>query len=311
MRVAIAITVFNKPERLAGLLDNMKWAGIPPIPVYVFEDPTPTNAGLEIMQRFVELCEHRNVQYNRALEWGHMHGIIDYAMRNTDEDWIIYVPDDVRFTRGGLWQEYANVLAYGQYSFVGAIQAPYWNADDLVTMGCMPYKDAMYHGWQPEGVPRNPFWDMRGVPRKYVNVNGAGFSLSRQQFNSMGGWPRCTWRLDEWIGWTTWTSGRVCITSPGPPRVHYMGGSTGIAPDGTDYASVDAWKEATGGRSPIETGNVTFEIMDQLPEEDFDGIYRFFAEGNTLRVPTVQDWRTQRLGGHQLDVQQAVSSWAS
>jgi hypothetical protein len=191
----------------------MNWAGIPNVPVYVFEDPSPYEDREDTTRRYQDVCLDKNIDmFKTAPEWGCMHGIIDYAFRNTKEDWIIYVPDDIIFTRGGLWNELGGVKTYG-YDFVGGIQAPYWNATDLISMRVMPSREAMFNGWLPENVPQNPHWNgMEGIPRKYINLNGAGFSMSRKLFDAMGGWPRCTWRLDEYAGYMAWKLGMCCIT---------------------------------------------------------------------------------------------------
>lgn len=273
--VAIAITVFRDASRLDTLLNNMRWSGWPDIPTYVFEDPFEADRK-GVSNDFAAVCDKYNVPLSTAPFWGCMHGIIQFAMENTKEDWIIYIPDDVLFTRGGLWNEYMGVLAYGR-EFIGGIQAPYWNADELVTMGIIPHKKVMYEGWVPDGVGQNPHWNWFGVPRKYINLNGAGFSLNRELWRGMGGWSRHTWRLDEYAGYKAWQLGMACITLPGPPRVHYFGGATHLMPEHEDYSSVENWKKATGG-TPTETGNETRVILDRVPES-FDDILKFWNMG--------------------------------
>lgn len=278
--VAIAITTFRRPERLRTLLTNMRWSGIPDIPVYVFEDPVPTDNRDLVTKQFREVCDDFHLPLQTAPEWGCMQGIIQYAFEKTEEDWIIYVPDDVLFTKGALWNEYSGVLTYGR-DFVGGIQAPYWNAHDLVQMGLLRVKEEMYlETWIPENVAQNPHWNGFGVPRKYINLNGAGFSLSRSLFRKMGGWPRCTWRLDEYAGYMAWQLGYVILTLPGPTRIHYFGATTSDQPPHDDFSSVENWKKATGG-TPEETGYWTRLLMDQVPEE-FDRILRFFQSGGTI-----------------------------
>lgn len=285
MSIAIVITTFNAPERLAGLLDNMKWAGLPDVPIYVFEDPRPEGSPISDVttQSYREVCKEKKVVtgFYTSPEWICMHGIIDYAMQNTVEDWIIYVPDDIKFSRGGLWQEYAAARAFGR-DFVGAIQAPYWNAEDLVTMGVLKSKEIFWNGWIPESIPRNPHWDYFGIPRAYINVNGAGFTLNRRLFEKMKGWPRSTWRLDEWVGYQAWIHGMVCITVPGPPRIHYMGGATDRMPTNLPFHSVEGWIAATGGKTPVDTGEETIRIMNRLPGEDWNSILNFFKAGCSL-----------------------------
>lgn len=287
MTVAIAITVYHRPERLAGLLDNMHWAGLPDIPVYIVEDRPPVDgvASAEISRGFQDVIAEKlpRALYVRTPKWGCMQGSIQHALTVSTEDWIIYVPDDVRFAKGGLYHEYAAALAYGR-DWVGCMQAPYWNATDLVTMGVLASREAMW-AEVPFSLPRNPHWDNNGVPRKYINVNGAGFTINRRLFDAMGGWPTCTWRLDEWAGYQAWMHGMVCMTVPGPPRVHYFGGTTPDQPTGLAFHSVEAWQAATGGLTPAETGNRTVLVMDQLPEEDYSSMLAWFNAGNTLKVP--------------------------
>lgn len=279
MNVAIAITVYNNPARLAALLDNMRWAGIPDIPLYILEDPC--KRGQDTSNDYKAICLEKigdlDYIFQTAPEWGCMQGIIDFALRATTEDWIIYVPDDVLFTRGGLWNEYAGVLTYGR-DFVGCIQAPYWNAHDLVAMKVMPHREAMYQGWMPDKIPRNPHWDGEDLPRKYININGAGFSISRRLYDAMGGWPKCTWRLDEWAGYQAWKQGMCCITMPGPPRIHYFGGATPDMPAGLGFHTVEAWQMATGGLTPEQTGIETTRLMEPIRDGTWPGLLEYFSK---------------------------------
>ena len=282
--VAVVITTFKNPGRLSQLLENMEWAGVPEIPVYVFEDRAPSADWVDWHVRNAEVCDRFKwvSRFETTPKWGCMHGVIEYAMQHTEERWIIYVPDDVAFTRGGLLQEHAAALAYGR-DFVGAIQAPYWNADELHQMGVVRRLDEPFETASVVHVPRNTHWDNGGIPRIYINVNGAGFTLNRDVFEEMGRvWPKSTWRLDEWFAWKVWNSGRVCLTVPGPPRVHRMGGATHLMPKGLKFSSVEGWMEATGGLDPTATGMRTREIMHRLPGEDWVSVYRFFSAGGSI-----------------------------
>lgn len=273
-QVGIVITTFRSPARLSALLANMQWAGVPHgVPIRVFEDPSPFDDADEVHGRYKRICAEHGLDYYRAPYWCCMHGIIDYAFSLTTEDWVIYVPDDIRFTEGGLVNEYNGILAYGA-DFVGGIQAPYWNEHDLVAAGVSPMDLSK--------IPRNPHWE--GSPRAYINLNGAGFAMSRKLYRIMHGWPAATWRLDEWAGWQAWKNGMVILTLPGPPRVHAFGGSTHLMPPkAAHFADEDAWAKATGGLRPVETAKRSYRIMEQLPGLDWDAVEEFFSKGGKLQ----------------------------
>lgn len=280
--VAIGITVYRNPARLEKLLANMIWSGLPDIPVYVFQDRSPFEDSQKITDEYINVVNKFPCveDFYTSAKWGCMQGSIQQMMMHTIEDWMIYVPDDVAFPRGGLWNEYAGVLAYGR-KFVGGIQAPYWNMSDLLGLGAVGEEI-----WEPEfleQVKRNPHWDGAGVPRKYINLNGAGFSINRRLWEDMGGWPSCTWRLDEYAGYKAWMLGYSIITLPGPPRIHMFGGSTHYQPvDKPRYDSVEAWKEATGGYTPEETGQQSRIAMQRIsetviPDGCFNDILEFYG----------------------------------
>lgn len=291
--IALVVTTYRNPPKLAALIDNMRWAGLPDLPLYVFVDPSPLEDSDEQFMQYAAVRDEKNLPHLEfAPKWGCMQGILDYAMQHTTEDWVIYIPDDIIFSQGGLWNEVAGVMAYGR-DFVGAIQMPYWNAQDLVDMCAMPHREAMFQGWLPIGIPHNPFWNRFWLPRKYINVNGAGFAISRDAYREMDGIPQVTWRLDEWVGWKVWTGGRCCVTLPGPPRIHYHGGSTPEMPTGLAYNSIDAWVDATGGYKPEECGVILTSIMDALPNEEWPYILSFFQEGR--RLP--DEYRNTKGGG--------------
>src|SRR5262245_7672670 len=189
--VAFVIVVYHKPSRLERLWENMLWAGVPDIHIYVFEDPCPHNLEERASTSYTyhQVCNRIGLKYETAPEWGCIQGITEFATQRTTEDWLIWIPDDVMFSKGALWNEYAAVLTYGR-DYIGAMQMPYWNAHDLVTMGVMPSRDIMFTGWQPgSGIPRNPHWDHFGLPRAYINCNGAGFAFSRDLWRDVGGFP--------------------------------------------------------------------------------------------------------------------------
>lgn len=280
--VAMVLITYHNPDRLSRVLENMKWSGIPDIPLYVFEDPCPHSVekAIEYQRWNRRVCEQYGIPLNTAPKWGCMQGVTEYAMRQTTEDWIIWIPDDVQFTKGALWNEYASVLAYGK-DYIGAIQFPYWNAHDLESMNVIQTKQVMFTGWQPESIPRNPHWDHYGVPRAYINVNGAGFAFSRDLWKSMGGFPADTWRIDEYLGYRAWTSGKLVITVPGQPRVHYFGGSTTNLPEGLDYHTEAAWVRALGKSVADATHEMT-TIMHRLPGGDWQEMVDFFNRGGRL-----------------------------
>lgn len=281
--VAVAITVFRDPSRLATLLANMYASGVPDVPVRVFEDPSPHGDREAITEGYRQVCQTYNLQLLTAPHWSCMQGIIDYALRMTNEDWIIYVPDDVIFQTGGLENEYSGIVDYGR-DFVGGIQAPYWNANELVEKGLVSDLAVLSNGFVPDTIPRNLHWDGNGVPRKYINLNGAGFSISRRLYEVMGGWPTCTWRLDEWAGYQAWRHGMVCITLPGPPRIHLGGRGASKIGIPTDYHSVDAWRRATGGLAPEETAKLTYSLMDCISGDDWSAIEEHFSHGEQLSL---------------------------
>ena len=281
MRVAIVVTTFANPERLDGLLNNMIWSGMPDIPVRVYEDVSPYDNATAISAMYADVAQRHEVPIKNFGTWQCMQGVFRSALYEAEEDWVIWVPDDVSFLRGGLWQEYANVLAYGR-EFVAAIQAPYWNANDLHSMGLIPSRGAIY---DPDvlgnGIPRNPHWDWFGIPRTYINVNGAGFAV-RPSFVRKVEIPLCTWRFDEWIGYCAWMSGKVCITSPGPPRLHYGAGGSSCMPPGLDYHTEAAWERATGGITVQECSTMMYSIKNKLPGEDWNQVLDFFSKGGRL-----------------------------
>ena len=270
--VGIGITTYRNPARLRKVLDNILWSGLPDIPVYVIEDKVPGPQHEEVTLRYKEVIkDYPWVGYfSTTPEWGCMQGSIEYMMQVSKEPWMIYVPDDIAFTKGGLWNEYAGILAYGR-SWVGGIQAPYWNATDLTSE-----REEIWDVEFLKKVPQNSHWNGPGVPRKYVNMNGAGFSINRTLWRLMKGFPKCTWRLDEYAGYMAWRLGFVIVTLPGPPRVHFFGGATPLMPSGMPaFHSVEAWQEATGG-TPEQTGQETYAIMNRIQGEEFNDIMRYY-----------------------------------
>lgn len=266
-RVAMLITVFRKPERLEYLLENMNWAGWPDIPCYVVEDRSPYPDAADVHEEYARVCKQESKISNLFLtpQWGCMQGSIDFGfqMLHNEYDWIIYIPDDVLFSANGLWNELSGVYTYGR-RWVGGIQAPYWNAEELERIIGVSRSDMFSNNWRPI-VPYNKHWDNGGRPRKYINLNGAGFSLNTDLYRVMGSWPKCTWRLDEYAGYMAWQKGFACITLPGPPRIHYFGGTTQLVPDGMVYHKEESWQQATGF-TPFEAGARSRAVMNTIPE---------------------------------------------
>lgn len=272
MKVAIGITTYRNPARLRKLLRNIEWAGRPDLFVYVVEDRSPHDDSEEMTKSYREVIrEFPWINYfTTTLEWGCMQGSIEYLMKISQAEWMIYVPDDVAFTKGGLWNEYAGILTYGR-EWMGGIQAPYWNATDLTSE-----REEIWDAEFLKRVPQNQHWNANGLPRKYVNLNGAGFSLNRELWKEMGGFPSVTWRLDEYAGYMAWKLGFAVVTLPGQPRVHYFGGATPLMPQNAPgFHTVEAWKEATGG-TPEETGAETYAIMDRIQGDEFNDIMEYF-----------------------------------
>ena len=260
--IAIVVATFKNPLGLQRLLANMQDSGLPDVPLYVFEDPSPDANRRYVTKAYKDVLRGLGIPLYTAPNWGCMQGIIDFALRTTNEDWVVYVPDDVHFPVGGLCNEVDGIRAYGKW-FVGGIQAPYWNLEDLLRMG-VPM----------ENPPRNPHWE--GPPRAYVNLNGAGFSISRELYRRMRGWPRCTWRLDEWAGFQAWVNGMVCITLPGPPRVHFGGGSLPVQPKGLAFHTEAAWIAACG-MTPAQSSDLCRQRMQALPGETWEDIESFYG----------------------------------
>jgi len=284
--VAVVIVTFKNPDRVRNLLRNIWWSGVPDCPIYVFEDPIPGDPvrRADISAEYYKLCTEFNVRFDSAPSWGCMQGITEYAMRNTDEDWIIWVPDDVLFTKGTLLNEYSAIQKYGE-DYVGGIQAAYWNAEDLIKKGLMKDKSGMFDGWIPDNIPENVHWNACGKPRCYVNLNGAGFSFNRKLWQAMGGFPPNTWRLDEYAGFKAWQLGYVCITNPGPPRIHYFGGSTAYSTQKHDFHMQDQFEHAIG-MNLYEANIIARSQMAKIPATEPDGswddIKKFFDNGGSL-----------------------------
>lgn len=293
--VAVNIHVYRKPKVLGYLLDNIKWSGWPDVPIRVFEDPSPFEDRRNITEAYQEICNEWKVPFETANEWGHMRGVSEFAMKRTSEDWIIWVPDDVIFTRGGLWNEVAGVLTFGK-PFIGGIQMPYWNSQDLSANGLLPvdpkpngdqwpFKSLMLKGWKPENVPRNPYWDAYGLPRCYANFNGAGFAINRILWKRMGGYHPVTSRLDEYAGFKAWQLGMPVITLPGPPRIHYFGGSAELIPVGGNPSDLHEYEQAMG-MSLEDACTLIHTQRSKIPATAADGSFNdvlaFFQNGGSL-----------------------------
>lgn len=278
MKIAAVIPAFRNPGATQALLDNIEWAGRPDIPIYVFEDRSPLGDCESISALYRMVCKDRVDRFETSPNWGCIHGNVEFAMLRTDEDWIVYVPEDARFCKGGLRAEIDAVREYG-LDWIGGIQVPYWNGTELRDKGID------FDEERPE-LPRNPHWESDdGKPRAYVNLNGAGCALSRRVFEGMGrAWPRWTWRFDEWFAYKAWLGGQVCIQVPGIPRLHQLGSSANLMPSDImcPYASEESWKLATGGESVLESDGKIRDVMSKLPDWDWDSMYRYFNEGGKL-----------------------------
>ena len=294
--ISLGITVYANPDRLARLLHNLEWSGIPAsLKIRVFEDPHDDVSST----RYRELCRQHNVSYYRMPSWGCMHKIGQFAVMNSPEDWFIYMPDDILVTKGYL-QNIIDIISKYKDSSAGLFQVPYWNAHEY-TPG-WPGGNYKYL-WQcsPESmlnflasVPENDYWS-KTKPRPYINVNGVGFVLRRQLWGEVGGFSPETWSLDEDISVRCWMYSRYNIfTMPGAPCIHLFGGTS---QDGTQpkhqFHTMESWIKAWGA-DKTGIGSLCYDAQKTLGKftHDIDTLPMrekayFFDEANTDRINAV------------------------
>lgn len=250
--IGLAMVTFNAPLRLRSLLsiatqDNL----IPDLPFRLFEDPWKPEAqaqydrvAREFKVPYYRVPKDHRVSKDPNTGWSCMQGAVEYAVENTPEDWFLYWTDDVLPTPGAFQNIIQWIYELDSYP-VGAIQWPYWNADELPVKP-WAHKDSMWlpdSGWLAE-IPQNPHWNgPSNAPRPYINLNGAGFALRRSTWEQVGGFSQKTWCLDEDISLKIWLKAdQVIVTVPGPPFVHYMGASLDHPPH--EMHSLACWKAA-------------------------------------------------------------------
>lgn len=189
-----------------------------------------------------------------------MQGVADFAFREGDADWFIYYPDDVLSTPA--FFDWARMWITTAPSWVGAIQLPYWNYQDLTTLP----REGMFNGqyaWL-DMVGFNPHWY---GPCLYMNVNGATFAVRKKAYEQAGGLDLRTWCLDEYLAWAIWTRTEYGIISvPGAPLVH-QGGATTVAQHALGkahhrHSTIEGWLDAVG-KPKDECGAIIRDIMNQ------------------------------------------------
>lgn len=245
--VVLVIPTYNGVERLAYLLKTAKLYDpeIFKTPILVVEDPCGRKG---ISEAYEDLCEEYCVSFDTLPTWSNMHGAaraaFDFAIKGYDPKWIIYLGDDLAITPGSL-TNMVRFLESNALNTVGLVQFPYWNANEL---GDRPKENWFYQNtnWPMYANP-NPHWNGAGYSRPYINVNGAGFACRAQMYRDVGGFAEGTWCLDESISWRCWTQSPYSIvTLPGPPFVHYFGGSLHSGAPKHDLFTDEAWEKAIG-----------------------------------------------------------------
>lgn len=224
----------------------------------IYEDPCRV-PGVDTGYDF--LTRKYAVQVEHIPTWSNMHGAARYALERSSCDWVVYLGDDVLVTPYAL-SDLIRLLRCDPRT-VGLVQIAYWNAHDLSAGGydgkgarehggveLFKTKDDMYslpiESWIHR-VPRNSHWDGEGYPRPYVNVNGVGFAIHRETYESVGGFAEGTWCLDESISVRTWLdSPRGVVCCPGAPVVHYFGGAAVTNPPAHDLYTNEAFEKSMG-----------------------------------------------------------------
>lgn len=262
------------------------------VEVLVVEDPC---GNPDVTKAYASFCEDYGFHFVSLPQWSNMHGAaaaaFEHAEREWSPTWIVYLGDDVLATPYAL----SNLLYFiteNELNTIGLVQVPYWNAHDLTgnKWGDWIGPTLLYDKrdmwvrdveWLKQ-VPRNPHWDGYGIARPYVNVNGAGFACRTATYFEAGGFAEGTWCLDESISLRVWTNtdkGICCL--PGPPFVHYFGGSTESDPPVHDLYTEEAWIAATG-YTKKQTADISYAIM----EERSPAMFAELAAAKYYEVPS-------------------------
>lgn len=224
-------------------------------PFHVFEDPSRP----EVTEEYRAKLEKFPAGLHRLEQWSNLHGAamkaFDWAGREYNPRWIVYLGDDLVVTPGAL-TNMTYFLRNNALQEISLVQFPYWNGHDLQRRansdwsgpGLFWSKHDMYaiplEKWVHR-VPRNPHWDGDGYARPYVNVNGAGFACRWDDYQQVGGFAEGTWCIDESISYKVWTCtprGIVCL--PGPPLVHFFGAVVNAPKH--DLHTDEAWTRSIG-----------------------------------------------------------------
>jgi hypothetical protein len=247
--IAIGITTFHAPMRLRKLIEilrdqgSLEYFSKVGIPIRIFQDPWRKHEYDNII--YDQIGREYRLPLTRLPKWSCMQGSAEFAVENSPEDWFIYLPDDVLPAPGALNRIVDWIIRLDR-SPVGALQVPYWNADELPNPPWAPGgKEAMWHlssEWL-WNVPKNPHWEITGKPYPYVNLNGAGFAIRRATWQAVGGFSQETWCLDEDMGAKIWLrTAEIIVALPGPPFVHYMGGA--LDHPEHHFHCLDCWHKA-------------------------------------------------------------------
>jgi GT2 family glycosyltransferase len=277
-RIAICIPTYNGVDRCRYMLETLMRndPDAQSVPIFVVEDlfgrEEDPEKRKEVSDGYDALEMDYPVEVFHSDTWRNMHGNAKYAFeiaqRECNPDWIVYLGDDLAITPGSL-SNMLHFLRENDLPTVGAVQFPYWNADDIAfSTSSHPDLDDVGVFWSRDRdfyatydwtrrVKLNPHWQgvwrehteepMPGVAVPYVNVNGVGFAVHVPTYNECGGFAEGTWCLDESLSYNVWTrSNRGVVCLPGPPLVHYFGASTMAKPVQHDMHTEQRWIEAIG-----------------------------------------------------------------
>ena len=283
--VAVVIPSYDGMYRLRKMVESLKrndLEGMCNTQIAVIQDKSDVNYD-EVRNEYAWLCSENGFKFHALDEWSNMHGAaqkaFEYAVDIWSPRWIIYLGDDVFFTKGSL-MNMIHFVTMNDLDTVGLVQFPYWNTQDLSDGGHCEFKgpELFWHKRQIWGqpldwtdkVPPHPHWN-EGVAREwgqepgiacpYVNVNGCGFACKTETWIKAGGFAEGTWCLDESISVRTWMkSDQSIVALPGPPLVHYFGGATESDPPKHDLYTEEAWAAAMH-MSKHEAGEISRKIM--------------------------------------------------